>query len=121
MRSYVASAVLAVGFILLPAAAGFAPAEIGVLVRANGSNAEELRRSIVAHARVEEGRFRADLYFRLSEITVHLPTLSQRGEDVLVAEPVEGLPALLRASMTSPRRSGRGRKAGCPPRPRLSC
>jgi site-specific DNA recombinase len=34
---------------------------------------------------------------------------------------VEGLPALLRASMTSLRRSGRGRRAGCPPRRPLSC
>jgi hypothetical protein len=34
---------------------------------------------------------------------------------------VEGLPALLRASMTSPRRSGRGRRAGCPRRRPLSC
>jgi len=34
---------------------------------------------------------------------------------------VEGLRALLRASMTSPRRSGRGRRAGCPPRRPLSC
>jgi hypothetical protein len=33
----------------------------------------------------------------------------------------EGLPALLRASMTSPRRSGRGRRAGCLPRRLLSC
>jgi DNA-binding NtrC family response regulator len=35
-------------------------------------------------ARVDEGRFRADLYFRLSEITVTLPTLTQRGDDVIV-------------------------------------
>jgi hypothetical protein len=34
---------------------------------------------------------------------------------------VEGLPALLRASMTSPRRSGRGRRAGCLRRRPLSC
>ena len=34
---------------------------------------------------------------------------------------IEGLPALLRASMTSPRRSARGRRAGCPPRRPLSC
>ena len=34
---------------------------------------------------------------------------------------VEGLPALLRASMTSPGRSGCGRKGGCPPRRPLSC
>ena len=34
-------------------------------------------------ARVREGRFRADLYARLAEITVHLPTLTTRREDVL--------------------------------------
>ena len=34
---------------------------------------------------------------------------------------VEGLPALLRASMTSPRRCARGRKAFSPRRQRLSC
>jgi site-specific DNA recombinase len=34
---------------------------------------------------------------------------------------IEGLPDLLRASMTSPRRSGRGRRAGFPPRRLLSC
>jgi site-specific DNA recombinase len=34
---------------------------------------------------------------------------------------VEGLPALLRASMTSLRRSARGRRAGCPRRRPLSC
>ncbi len=33
----------------------------------------------------------------------------------------KGLPALLRASMTSRRRSGCGRRAGCPPRRPLSC
>ena len=33
----------------------------------------------------------------------------------------EGSRALLRASMTSPQRSGRGRRAGCPPRRPLSC
>jgi two-component system response regulator AtoC len=35
-------------------------------------------------SRVDDGRFRADLYFRLSEITVQLPPLSQRGEDIIL-------------------------------------
>ena len=42
-------------------------------------------------------------------------------EEVIVADPVKGLPALLRASMTSPRRSARGRRAGCLRRRPLSC
>lgn len=34
-------------------------------------------------ARVEKGEFRADLYFRLNVIEIHLPRLSERGEDVI--------------------------------------
>ncbi len=33
--------------------------------------------------RVEEGTFRADLYFRINVIQIQLPPLSERGEDVL--------------------------------------
>jgi len=40
---------------------------------------------------------------------------------VFVIDPDKGLPALLRASMTLPRRSARGRRAGCPLRRPLSC
>jgi len=34
-------------------------------------------------ARVASGEFRADLFFRLNVVEIHLPRLSQRGEDVI--------------------------------------
>jgi site-specific DNA recombinase len=43
------------------------------------------------------------------------------GQQPLLADLAERIPVLLPASRTSPRRSGRGRRAGCPPRRRLSC
>jgi transcriptional regulator with GAF, ATPase, and Fis domain len=36
------------------------------------------------HALVEEGRFRADCYYRLSASTIHLPPLRARGDDVVL-------------------------------------
>ena len=33
---------------------------------------------------VQEGRFRADLYFRLRIVTVHMPPLRERGRDILL-------------------------------------
>jgi len=33
---------------------------------------------------VRSGRFRSDLYFRLKVVSIHLPSLSERGEDILL-------------------------------------
>jgi DNA-binding NtrC family response regulator len=48
------------------------------LIAATNANLEEL---------IEEGRFRKDLFYRLKVISIHLPPLRERGEDiVLLAE-----------------------------------
>lgn len=54
-----------------------APTSYPVDVRIIAASAADLE------ARVHQGTFRADLYARLAEITVHLPTLAARREDVL--------------------------------------
>jgi DNA-binding NtrC family response regulator len=33
--------------------------------------------------RISEGRFREDLFYRLNVVTIHLPSLAERGEDIL--------------------------------------
>ena len=52
--------------------------EIDVDVRIVAATHHDLK------AAVEEGRFRADLYYRLNVITVDVPALRERGDDVLL-------------------------------------
>jgi DNA-binding NtrC family response regulator len=51
---------------------------------------------------IHEGRFRADLYYRLNVISIHLPTLRERGEDI---------PFLVNHFLES-----KGRDVGVPPK-----
>ncbi|MEF3274834.1 MAG: sigma 54-interacting transcriptional regulator [Chloroflexus sp.] len=54
---------------------GARPISIDVRVIATGHNLEQL---------VQEGRFRADLYARLSAFIIDIPPLRQRGDDVIL-------------------------------------
>lgn len=52
--------------------------EINIHARIIAATNQDLQKAI------QEGRFRRDLYYRLNVITVHLPPLRERGEDVLL-------------------------------------
>jgi Nif-specific regulatory protein len=60
-----------------------------VVVRVGGSNPIPVDVRVIAAtnqdlvALVEEKKFREDLYFRLTVVTLHLPPLRQRGQDVI--------------------------------------
>jgi DNA-binding NtrC family response regulator len=58
--------------------------------RLGGTQSIEVKTRIMAgtHAdlerSIEDGRFRRDLYYRLNVITIHLPPLRERGQDILL-------------------------------------
>lgn len=58
--------------------------------RLGGTSSIEVKTRIMAgtHANLEkaitEGRFRRDLYYRLNVINIHLPSLRERGKDILL-------------------------------------
>jgi len=52
--------------------------DIKVKVRVLASTNQNLRK------RVEEGKFREDLYYRLNTFPIHVPPLRERGEDILL-------------------------------------
>jgi len=62
----------------------------GEVVRVGGTTTVSIDVRIVAatnrdlESDVQQGRFRQDLYFRLNVLTLHLPPLRKRGDDVLL-------------------------------------
>jgi two-component system repressor protein LuxO len=64
--------------------------QTGTIRRVGGSTLDHVDVRIVCAtnrdpmAEVEAGRFRADLYYRLHVLPIDLPTLAERGEDVLL-------------------------------------
>lgn len=64
--------------------------ETGEFLKVGSSNVQKTDIRIVAATNVdllkavEEGRFREDLYYRLSTILINVPPLSERGEDILL-------------------------------------
>ena len=64
--------------------------ETGSITRVGGSGTIDTPARLVAatnrdpHALVESGQMRADLFYRLADLRVHLPPLRERGDDVVL-------------------------------------
>ena len=62
--------------------------ETGEIIRMGSSEVKKVDVRIVAATNVNlekairEGRFRQDLYFRLSTVNIHVPALRERQEDI---------------------------------------
>ena len=71
--------------------------------RRRSTSASSRRRTAICAAAVNEGRFRADLYYRLAVVRVRVPALRERATDL-----PELVAALLRTTVGDARRRSRG-------------